>query len=53
VTGEYDAETEEQVIEVKQGYSKDHRPDLKQVIQELIVTQDGGIPLKSLMLEWK
>jgi transposase len=47
VTGEYDEETDEQAIEVKQGYSKDHRPDLKQVIQELIVSPDGGIPLMS------
>ena len=27
--------------------SKDHRPDLKQAVQELLVSQDGGIPLWS------
>ena len=27
------------------GYSKDHRPDLKQVVLETIVSQNGGIPL--------
>ncbi len=32
-------------IRVTHGYSKDHRPDLKQVVQELLVSQDGGIPL--------
>jgi transposase len=47
VTGDYHEETDEQTIEVKPGYSKDHRPDLKQIIQELIVSQDGGIPLMS------
>jgi transposase len=29
------------------GYSRDHRPTLKQVALELIVAQDGGIPLMS------
>jgi transposase len=47
VTGEYDPETDEPAIEVKPGYSKDHRPDLKQIRQELIVFQDGRIPLIS------
>lgn len=32
-------------IEVKRGYSKDHRPDLKQVVLEMMVSQDGGVPL--------
>ena len=36
---------EEHPIEIKHGYSKDHRPDLKQVVQEMIVSQDGGVPL--------
>ena len=26
---------------------KDHRPDLKQAVLELMVTQDGGVPLMS------
>jgi transposase len=28
-------------------HSKDHRPDLKQVVLELMVSQDGGVPLLS------
>jgi len=43
--GEYDAESDLQKVEIKRGYSKDRRPDLKQIVQELITTQDGGIPL--------
>lgn len=45
LSGDYLAETDEQTIEIKQGYSKDHRPDLKQVMLEMMVTQDGGIPM--------
>ena len=45
VTGEYDQATDEQEILVTHGYSKDNRPDLKQVVHELMVAQDGGIPL--------
>lgn len=45
VTGEYDLETDEQEIQVTHGYSKDNRPDLKQVVHELMVAQDGGVPL--------
>lgn len=49
--GEYDSgvddngEPIEQRINITYGYSKAHRPDLKQVVLELITTQDGGIPL--------
>lgn len=32
-------------IRITHGYSKAHRPDLKQVVMELVVSQDGGIPL--------
>ncbi len=41
------AETEaaETMITLKHGYSKDHRPDLKQVVLEMIVSQDGGVPI--------
>ncbi|EDN70062.1 Transposase [Beggiatoa sp. PS] len=38
-------ETGEAIIEVKHGYSKAHRPDLKQIMLEMMVSQDGGIPL--------
>lgn len=30
---------------VANGFSKDHRPDLKQVLFGITVTQDGGIPI--------
>lgn len=30
---------------VVRGYSKDHRPDLKQVMFGMIVTDDGGVPV--------
>ena len=48
LTGEYafdDEDSDENVIKITHGYSKAHRPDLKQVVQEIIVSQDGGIPL--------
>jgi len=45
VTGEYDQATDEQEILVTHGYSKDNRPDIKQVVHELMVAQDGGVPL--------
>jgi transposase len=40
-------DSEEQAITITHGYSKDHRPDLKQVVLELLVSQDGGVPLVS------
>ena len=48
LTGEYafdDADSDENVLKMTHGHSKAHRPDLKQVVQEIIVSQDGGIPL--------
>jgi len=41
LTGEYIPESDEQAILVTHGYSKDHRPDLKQAVLELMVSQDG------------
>jgi transposase len=35
----------EHPIIITQGYSRDHRPDLKQCILDLIVSSDGDIPL--------
>lgn len=32
-------------IKLKRGHSKDHRPDLKQIIYNLSVTEDGAIPI--------
>ncbi|MCP4326732.1 MAG: IS1634 family transposase, partial [Alteromonadales bacterium] len=48
LTGEYafdDEDSDENIIKITHGHSKAHRPDLKQVVQEIIVSQDGGIPL--------
>ncbi|GAB4545777.1 MAG: hypothetical protein Tsb0014_40120 [Pleurocapsa sp.] len=49
VDGEYgDWETEEMetaVIAITHGYSRDHRPDLKQFIVDLMCTGDGDVPL--------
>ena len=47
LTGEYVPDTDEQAIVITHGYSKDHRPDLKQAILELMVSQDGGVPFVS------
>ena len=45
--GDYVPESDQQAITIPQGYSKDHRPDLKQAVLELMVSQDGGVPLMS------
>lgn len=47
VDGRYnsDQEPEEQVIHITRGYSRDHRPDLNQVMLELIVEHQAGIPV--------
>ncbi len=45
--GEYEEDIDSQPIKVTYGYSKDKRPDLKQVVQELMCSQDGGIPILS------
>lgn len=50
LTGEHDASINEHTVNVTHGYSKDHRPDLKQVVHELVVSQDGGVPL--MMKTW-
>lgn len=47
LTGDYVPETDEQAIVITHGYSKDHRPDLKQAVLELMVSQDGGVPFVS------
>jgi transposase len=47
LTGEYVPESNQQAITITHGYSKDHRPDLKQAVLELMVSQDGGVPLVS------
>ena len=45
--GQYNSgeEVQEGVIQLTQGYSRDHRPDLNQVILQLICERQAGIPL--------
>lgn len=52
--GEYESSSEVQAlpgegepraIEIRRGYSRDHRPELKQFLVNLICSQDGGVPL--------
>ncbi len=46
--GEYDTDDEGEQpggIRITHGYSRDHRPDLKQFVVDLMSTADGGIPL--------
>jgi transposase len=38
-------DSDENEITITHGYSKDHRPDLKQAVLELVTSQDDGIPL--------
>src|SRR5262245_2601467 len=47
LTGEYVPDRNEHAIHITHGYSTDHRPDLKQAVLELLVSQDGGVPLVS------
>ena len=44
VDGEY-SNQEEGSIEITHGYSRDHRPDLKQFMMNLICVGDGDIPV--------
>jgi transposase len=47
LTGEYVPDSDEHAMTITHGYSKDHRPDLKQAVLELMVSQDGGVPFVS------
>ena len=40
-----DAEPEAEVVHITKGYSRDHRPDLNQVVLQLINERQAGIPL--------
>lgn len=42
---EYAEKTESTAIKIQYGYSRDHRPDLKQFIVDLICSGDGDVPL--------
>jgi transposase len=47
VDGRYNSQKvpDEQVVHITRGYSRDHRPDLNQVMLELIVEHQAGIPV--------
>lgn len=47
LTGDYVPDSDEHAIAITHGYSKDHRPDFKQAVLEVMVSQDGGVPLRS------
>jgi transposase len=43
--GRYDSEEDIEAIEVCKGYSKDHRPDLNQVLLSLVVGTKANLPM--------
>jgi transposase len=45
VEGEYDRPEEPGIIRITYGYSRDHRPDLKQVIAALLTTYRSALPV--------
>jgi transposase len=51
LTGDYDSEMAQEAekvrgaVRITHGYSKDHRPDLQQVVVTLVTSQKGRIPL--------
>ncbi len=53
VDGKYNSneEKKEGVVHITQGYSKDHRPDLNQVMLEMITEDSHGIPLAMRALD--
>lgn len=50
VNGEYDDQAEDAEVFITHGYSKDKRQDLKQIVLELCVSRDGGVPF--IMKPW-
>jgi transposase len=44
--GQYDVETPyEEMITITHGYSRDHRPDLKQVVAQIITSHKSNLPV--------
>lgn len=43
--GEYEQDIDAKCIQITRGYSRDHRPDLNQVVLSLITENQAGIPL--------
>ena len=44
LTGAYEKQ-QRRAVQLLRGFSKDHRPDLRQLVYELSVTRDGAIPV--------
>jgi len=44
VSGQY-TKQDAAAVQLKRGHSKDHRPDLKQLVYSLCVTRDGAVPV--------
>jgi transposase len=56
VEGVYNSDQEDVpqgVIHITQGYSRDHRPDLNQVILQLICEHQASIPLRYGRIKWQ
>ena len=47
LSGDYVPASDEHAIGITHGYAKAQRPDLQQAVLELLVSQDGGVPLVS------
>jgi transposase len=45
VEGEYEKGSDENVIKLTYGHSKDHRPDLKQAVMSLVVSGPSAVPI--------
>jgi transposase len=44
--GEYDVDApEEEMVSITHGYSRDHRPDLKQVVAQIITSHKSNLPV--------
>jgi transposase len=44
--GQYDVETpDEEMITITHGYSRDHRPDLKQAVAQIITSHKSNLPI--------
>ena len=43
--GDYETDSDAQAIKITRGYSRDHRPELNQVILNLITENQAGLPL--------
>jgi transposase len=55
LTGEYanhpPASNGQTPARIRRGYNKDHRPDLKQLVYDRIVTADGAVPVRCKILD--